>query len=65
MYSPKIRPEIVRELYHIRKAEKVPMTKIVNEVLEDYLIKRRCNGEENDNSNSNKDSREGCRSAEG
>ena len=37
MYSPKIAPDVVRELYRIRVAEGIPMTRLVDRVLRDYL----------------------------
>lgn len=39
MYSPKIRPELVRKLYKLKHStgKKRPMTHIVNEAVEKYL----------------------------
>jgi hypothetical protein len=42
MYSPKIREDLVSRLYHAAKARGVPMTRLVNEALEEYL--RRADG---------------------
>lgn len=38
-YSPKINPELVRELYLLKHSDekKIPMTKLVNEAVEQYL----------------------------
>ena len=38
-YSPKIKPELVRELYLLKHSDerKTPMTKLVNEAVEQYL----------------------------
>jgi len=37
MYSPKISEELVPQLYRLAKAWKVPMTALVNELLEKAL----------------------------
>jgi hypothetical protein len=42
MYSPKIREDLVSQLYHLARARRVRMTRLVNEVLEEYL--REANG---------------------
>jgi hypothetical protein len=39
MYSPKIKPELVKKLYNLKQTKKIPMTKMVNEALKEYLIK--------------------------
>ena len=39
MYSPKIKPELVKELYNLKQTKKKPMTKMVNEAVREYLIK--------------------------
>jgi hypothetical protein len=38
-YSPKIDPQLVRQLYLLKHSmeRKVPMTKMVNEAVKDYL----------------------------
>ncbi len=38
-YSPKIKPELVRELYQLKHSNerKTPITKLVNEAVEQYL----------------------------
>jgi hypothetical protein len=38
-YSPKIKPELVRELYLLKHSDerKTPMTKLVNEAVTQYL----------------------------
>ena len=38
MYSPKIKPDLIHDLYLLAKRKGKPMTKIVSEVIEDYLI---------------------------
>ena len=52
-YSPKIKPELVRRLYLLKHSDtknKKPMTKHVNEAVEEYLIKKeKQNGKENHN----------------
>lgn len=51
-YSPKIKPELVRELYLLKHSNerKTPMTKLVNEAVEQYLerIKIKDGKQEND-----------------
>lgn len=44
-YSPKIKTELVRKLYRLKHSlpNKPPMTKIVNEAVEDYLNKKGVN----------------------
>lgn len=37
MYSPKIKEELVPQLYKMAKQRKIPMTKLVNEILETAL----------------------------
>jgi len=37
MYSPKIKEELVRELYRRKLVEKRPMTKLVNDAVMQYL----------------------------
>jgi len=39
MYSPRIRPTLVQELYKLAKVKKVPMTKLVNKIIADHLGK--------------------------
>ena len=39
MYSPKISGELISKLYQLGKAYKKPMTKVVDEILRDYLNK--------------------------
>lgn len=47
MYSPKIREDLIPIIYRRAKLEDKPMTAVVNEILEGYLIKRcrNCNAE--------------------
>ena len=37
MYSPKIKEDLVLELYEISKEVKKPMTKVVNDILKSYI----------------------------
>lgn len=37
MYSPKISEDIVRQLYQLKTILKIPITRIVNTALRDYL----------------------------
>jgi len=39
MYSPKISEEIVPVLFKVASSKKIPMTKLVNRILKDYLTK--------------------------
>jgi len=41
-YSPKVRGDLVKKLYRLKHAtpSKPPMTKMVNEAVEDYLNKK-------------------------
>jgi len=39
MYSPKIKEDLVPVLYQIAKINKIPMTRLVNEIIEKYLKK--------------------------
>jgi hypothetical protein len=40
MYSPKVKEELVRELYQLKQQNRKPMTNMVNEAVTEYLIKR-------------------------
>ena len=42
-YSPKIKPALVRELYLLKHSnnKKTPMTKLVNEAIQQYLERNR------------------------
>ena len=42
-YSPKIKEELVRKLYLLKHSlpKKTPMTRIVNEAIEEYLKRKR------------------------
>ena len=46
-YSPKIREELVRKLYYLKHSlpKKKPMTRLVNEAVEEYL-ERKENGKQ-------------------
>jgi len=37
MYSPRIKPELIQKLYKLAKVRKVPMTRLVNKIVEDYF----------------------------
>lgn len=37
MYSPKIKEDLIRELYRRKQIEKRPMTKLVNDAVMQYL----------------------------
>jgi len=37
MYSPKIDEELIPRLYRLRKLKKIPMTRLVNEILRSVL----------------------------
>lgn len=37
MYSPKIDGELIPRLYRLRKLKKIPMTRLVNEILRSVL----------------------------
>ena len=58
-YSPKIKPELVRELYLLKHSNerKTPMTKLVNEAVEEYLERNRKYGKQENDSNSNETNR--------
>jgi hypothetical protein len=40
MYSPKINPEHIPVLYRIAKAQGIPMTKLVDQIISDSLSQR-------------------------
>ncbi len=39
MYSPKIKEELIPVLFRVALAKKMPMTKLVNRIIEEYLEK--------------------------
>lgn len=41
MYSPKVKEELIPQLYRLKQTTKKPMTKIVNEAVIEYLEKRK------------------------
>lgn len=43
MYSPKIKPELVKELYRLKHSNenKTPMTRMVNEAVREYINKNK------------------------
>ena len=47
-YSPKIKEELVRKLYHLKHSLPVrkPMTRLVNEAIEQYLERKDKDGKE-------------------
>ncbi len=52
-YSPKIKPALVRELYLLKHSNerKTPMTKLVNEAVQQYLERKREYGKQEIDSN--------------
>ncbi len=54
-YSPKINPQLVRELYLLKHSNerKIPMTKLVNEAVTQYLERKRKYGKQEIDSNRN------------
>ena len=44
-YSPKLKEELIKKLYKLKHStpDKPPMTKMVNEAVEDYLVKKGVN----------------------
>ena len=40
MYSPKVNPVLVRKLYQLKLCVGKPMTHLINEAVEEYLIRR-------------------------
>ena len=54
-YSPKIKPELVKELYLLKHSNerKTPMTKLVNEAVTQYLERNRKYGKQEIDSNRN------------
>jgi hypothetical protein len=36
-YSPKISENLISPLYHLAKSKKIPMTKLVNSIIEKHL----------------------------
>ena len=39
MYSPTIEPILVRKLYQLKQRRKLPMTRLVKEAIEEYLLR--------------------------
>jgi hypothetical protein len=54
-YSPKIKPELVKELYLLKHSNesKTPMTKLVNEAVTQYLERKKKYGKQEIDSNRN------------
>ena len=46
MYSPKINETLVKELYLLKLKIKKPMTRLVNEAVQEFLTKRRKENED-------------------
>jgi hypothetical protein len=42
MYSPKISEEFIPTLYHVAKTQNRAMTKLVNSIIENYIVSIRC-----------------------
>ena len=40
MYSPKIEDDLVKQLYRLKQQIKIPMTKMVNEAVTEYLRRK-------------------------
>ena len=40
MYQPKIRDDQVRQLYLLAKSAKKPMTRLIREAVDEFLVKR-------------------------
>ncbi|MBZ0184479.1 MAG: hypothetical protein K8F60_18615 [Melioribacteraceae bacterium] len=38
MYSPKLREDLVSALYRLKQVKKKPMTKLLNEAVEQYVL---------------------------
>ncbi len=39
-YSPQLSRDLVSRLYHLAKSERVPMTRLANELLNEAMIRR-------------------------
>ena len=54
-YSPKIKPALVRKLYLLKHSNirMIPMTKLVNEAVTQYLERNRKYGKQENDSNGN------------
>lgn len=48
MYSPKISPLLIPDLYWLAKSQGVPMTKLVNRMLVTEIKKQKKKGEKNE-----------------
>jgi hypothetical protein len=46
MYSPKIDPDLIHQLYLLGKKRGVPMTKLVNRIIEDFLVQENLDKED-------------------
>ena len=57
-YSPKIKKDLVKKLYHLKHSlpQKTPMTRLVNEAVEEY-IERKENGKQENDTNCNETNR--------
>ncbi len=44
MYSPKIKEEYIPILFRLSNVQRIPMTKLVNRIINDYLKKNGING---------------------
>ena len=54
MYTPALKENLVRKLYQLKLVEKRPMTKLINEAVEQYLSAKQTNNnmeEQNERSN--------------
>lgn len=52
MYSPKIKDHLISKLYDEAKKQQIPMTKMVNDIIEKYVaeVEENGNGIQSDNS---------------
>ncbi len=41
MYSPKISDKLIPDIYLLAKERKIPMTKLVNEIIKEYLVEEK------------------------
>jgi len=44
MYSPKIKEELIAPLYELSKMRKMPMARLVNRIIREYLKKNKVEG---------------------
>ena len=49
MYSPRIKAELVAELYQLKQKELKPMTKLANEAVAEYIRRKNNDGKRKNN----------------